>query len=36
MTTLRLQQFDRRAVSALDAVAHATDYSRLSVFPGRP
>jgi len=36
MTTLYIQRFDRRVASVAEALARSTDYSRLSVFPGRP
>jgi hypothetical protein len=29
-------RFDRRVASVMEARARSTDYSRLSVFPGRP
>jgi hypothetical protein len=35
MTKLHTQ-FDRRAASVVEALARATDYSRICVFPARP
>ena len=34
--TLHLDRFDRSAAATLVASVRATDYSLLSVFPGRP
>lgn len=36
MTTLHTHRIDRPAAAALAARVRATDYSLLSVFPGRP